>query len=161
MIELVARPGLAQPPLHVCLSSSHIDVKFQAENCDKVTLFVIRRKNNAASVTPNMRHAKKPAAGTVKVTLCTDERQRLQGKFVSNPAKRNKFFSQKQQSESGGGGAGGGGVATNPNLVEDSEVIKEALEHGLRHNNLLIDLDFDEVWPINQFFFSFLFATNH
>ena len=95
-------------------------------------------------------HAKKPAAGTVKVTLCTDERQRLQGKFVSNPAKRNKFFSQKQQSESGG--AAGGCVATNPNLVEDSEVIKEALEHGFRHNNLLIDLDFDEVWPINQFF---------
>ena len=107
-----------------------------------------------------MRHAKKPAAGTVKVTLCTDERQRLQGKFVSNPAKRNKFFSQKQQSESGGGGAGGG-VATNPNLVEDSEVIKEALEHGLRHNNLLIDLDFDEVWPLTQFFSVSFFVTNH
>ena len=36
-------------------------------------------------------------------------------------------------------------MSTNPNLVEDSELVKEALEHGLVHNNLLIDLDFDEV----------------
>ena len=36
-------------------------------------------------------------AGTVKVTLCTDERQRLQGKFVSNTSR--KFFQQQQQQQ--------------------------------------------------------------
>ena len=106
-------------------------MNFKEDLCDKMCMIVVRK----SARNRDFPHKK---AGVVKVTVCMDERQKLQGKFVSNAPR--KFFDSQQDEH-----RTVGPVTTNPNLVEDGEAIQEALKHGLKHNNLSIDLAFDEV----------------
>ena len=131
------------PPLSLYLSSNNITINFsESHDCEKMCLVVAQKSPANADIPEKW-------AGKVNILVCTDESQRLQGKFTAAKSKMHKsteggyFDSVKasnstfyeERSETYG----------NPHLLEEHATLREALEFSLDHNNLLIDLQFDEV----------------
>lgn len=129
-------------PLTVTLTSDLIDILFQETSASEILPLCVVRRSDRNAGQPNKR------AGRVSVTVCMDDSLKLQGKYNSAevPSKMRSF---EAADDYFGGAAGGdvhvGGSGRDSRLVEEQQNIRAALEHGLRHNNLFVDLHFDEV----------------
>ena len=89
-------------------------------------------------------------AARISITVCMDEGQKLQGRFDS--AERLKCKSRGLESSTDQFFGNASGVSGDSRfghrgnrLLEEQLNIKAALEHSLAHNNIMIDINFDEV----------------
>ncbi len=129
-------------PLSISLSSDFIDVLFQeSEACDKLPLAVIRKSKHNAELAHKL-------AARISLTICMDDSQKLQGKFDSTSDKRFGFGTDQDQFFGHAAGVSGdtrSGFKRGNRIVEEQLNIRAALTHSLAHNNILIDINFDEV----------------
>ncbi len=151
-------------PLTIAFASDFIEIFFKEDfnlsddDSSKVRLCVARK---------SLRNAELPhkKAGRISVTVCMDDSLKLQGKFDSTERRKNPRGSSGGGGPGGGVGGGGfdfadqffgaaassgdvraGGMYSRSNyIVEEQANIKAALEHSLRHNNIMVDVFFDEV----------------
>lgn len=139
----------AKSPIVLSFTTDFMDILFrESETSDKLPLFKARKSGR------NSEQAHKKAA-RISITVCMDDSQKLQGKFDSSERiKTNPRVVAFDTSDHFFGGATGvsgearlGGFSNNRGnrIVEEQVNIKAALEHSLSHNNIMVDIFFDEV----------------
>ena len=149
-------------PLSVSLGSSYADIKFQ-ENMDteNFSIFIARKSNQMEQefYSHDKRKSKYKSAFWIGITICMDESRKLQGKFNAKNPKHptfstgdgstgetfNSYFENIRTSNYNDMPNNTGNITDQLRLLEEQAEVKQALEFGLRNNNLFIDLHFDDV----------------
>ena len=139
-------PELAEP-VRVRIKSSDVDVRF-AENQDEAPVSLVQVKT---SVEGGM-------AAYVCVSVCLDEGKKLQGKYSSKASKLRRQLDDREADDYASGSffvSESGNVSSasqtktqssSSNLfLQQLKYIHEALRNGRSHNNIHVDLRFDEI----------------
>lgn len=92
-------------------------------------------------------------AARISIIVCMDDSQKLQGRFDSSERAKTKMFSLEasttDQFFTGAAGLSGdarkGGFNRGNRIIEEQLNIKDNLDHSLSHNNIMVDISFDEV----------------
>ena len=125
------------------------------ENCesDSYCLLKARRSCDSAAHEAEVVAAEKRQKGRSKklkgacqigVTVCMDESQKLQGRFVSKN-KRTESLSKNGSAKVADSFSNYFSGTDDSRILDEQRDIMDALHFGLRRNNLLIDLQFDDV----------------
>ena len=140
-------PELVEP-VRVRIKSSDVDVRF-AENQSEPPVSLIQAKTKAEG----------GMAAYVCVSVCLDETRKLQGKYSSKASKLRRQLDDRETEDYASGSffvSESGNVSSSSSrsktqssssnlFLQQLRYIQEALRHGRSHNNLHVDLRFDEI----------------